>query len=80
MELPAASVAIIGGYAVDRESAGVYEAQVGPGRLHVTVQDGFIAVVNSTSAQKQWCDRLDQAKQSGWAMAHQHPQRLEDRP
>lgn len=58
---------IIGGFRVDGVSNGVYKALPGGQTVNTTVTDGFIAIVRSDWAQAEFCFRVGQARQFGWA-------------
>lgn len=60
-------VAIVGGFRVDGVSGGVYKALPGNQTVNVAVTDGFIAIVRADWANAEFCFRLGQAKQFGWA-------------
>ncbi|GEM_PF-5179085 len=60
-------VAIVGGFRVDGTSGGVYKAFPQGQTVNTTVTDGFIAIVRSDWAQAEFCFRVGQAKQFGWA-------------
>jgi hypothetical protein len=66
-------VAVIGGYVVDGISGGVYKAVAGPASLTVSVTDGFYSIVTKESGQVEFCSRLAQARQHGWAHGTEHP-------
>lgn len=60
-------VLIIGGFAVDGQSGGIYRAIAGPGTVTTRVTDGFIAIVTREWGEREFCFRLSQAVQYGWA-------------
>lgn len=65
--------AIVGGFTVDGTSDGVYRAIQGPGRVNTKVTDGFVEVIRSDWANAQFCERVRQAKNEGWAHQHIRP-------
>jgi hypothetical protein len=67
IELLPDTTAIIGGFTVDGVSNGVYKAQAGPGKLDVTVTDGFVAIIKNEWANAEFCFRVSQAIQYNWA-------------
>jgi hypothetical protein len=73
IQLLPGTVAVIGGFTVDGVTNGVYKAQVGPGTLDTTVTDGFIAITRAEWANAEFCFRIAQAVQFGWAHAHVEP-------
>ena len=67
IQLRDGSVAVIGGFTVDGVSGGVYKA-VGPGgTVDTTVTDGFISIVENIWGNQEFCFRVQQAVQYGWA-------------
>jgi len=64
---------IYGGFTVGNESNGVYGAIKGPKNVTITISDGFISIVTNNWANQEYCFRLSQAKQYGWAHSHLHP-------
>jgi len=60
-------VIVVGGWAINETDGGVYRAIAGPSEVEVTVTDGFGLVIVSEWAQKEFCFRLNQARQFGWA-------------
>lgn len=60
-------VVIVGGWAVNGTDGGVYRAIAGPTEVEVTVTDGFAAVIVAEWAQNEFCFRVSQAEQFGWA-------------
>ena len=64
---------VYGGFTVDAETNGVYGAIQGPSTVTLTVTDGFYSVVKNEWAQQEYCFRLSQAVQYGWAHTHLHP-------
>ena len=73
IELLPNTVAIIGGYEVDGLSGGVYKVLNGPGLIETTVTDGFVSVVQAEWGKEEFCFRIKQAEQFGWAHAHLFP-------
>ncbi len=69
----AGTVLVYGGYTVNGESGGAYGAIAGPTTATITVTDGFYSVVTTEWSQQEYCFRLSQAIQYGWAHAHLHP-------
>lgn len=66
-------VVIIGGWAVDGADGGVYRAIHGPVEASVTVTDGFALIIVEEWAQNEFCFRIDQAEQYGWAHSTEQP-------
>lgn len=64
---------VYGGYRVDGVNGGVYGAIQGPTTVTITVTDGFVSIVTNDWAQQEYCFRLGQALQYGWAHAYLHP-------
>lgn len=60
-------VAIVGGFKVDGISNGVYRAIPGPDTATVEVTDGFALVVVEEVAREEFCFRVGQAVEYGWA-------------
>lgn len=69
-------VLIIGGWKVDDQEQGVYQAVAGPAEISVSVTDGFAIVVAKQWAHQEFCFRVKQAKEYGWA--HEHVRGLPD--
>ena len=67
------STLVYGGYRVNGVDGGVYGAISGPTTVTITVTDGFVSIVTNNWAQQEYCFRLSQAIQYGWAHAHLHP-------
>ncbi len=67
------TTAIVGGFNVDGTSNGVYKAVAGPGTLDTTVTDGFVAITKNEWANTEFCFRIAQAVQFGWAHATETP-------
>lgn len=67
------TVAIVGGFIVDGVSNGVYKAIAGPAKLDTTVTDGFLAITKAEWANAEWCFRIAQAVQYGWAHNIERP-------
>jgi hypothetical protein len=67
------STLVYGGYRVDGVKGGVYGAISGPTTVTITVTDGFVSIVTNNWAQQEYCFRLSQAIQYGWAHDHLHP-------
>jgi len=67
------STLVYGGYRVNGVDGGVYGAISGPTTVTITVTDGFVSIVTNNWAQQEYCFRLSQAIQYGWAHAHLFP-------
>ncbi len=67
------TTAIIGGFVVDGTEGGVYKAVSGPGQLDTTVTDGFVAITKSDWGNAEFCFRIAQAIEFGWAHATEQP-------
>lgn len=75
LEIDEDKVLIVGGWKVDDVSGGVYRAVSGPTAVTLKVTDGFVAIVKAEWAQTEFCFRVAQAREYGWA--HQNIQPLE---
>lgn len=60
-------VAVIGGFTVDGVSGGVYKAIDGPATVTTRVTDGFAAIAVEEVARGEFCFRVGQAVEYGWA-------------
>jgi len=60
-------VLIVGGVCVDGICGGVYKAVDGPKKVTVNVTDGFVLVGHRSWARDEFCFRVDQAIEYGWA-------------
>ena len=67
------TVAIVGGFTVDGISNGVYKAIEGPARLDTTVTNGFLAITIDEWGNGEFCFRIGQAIQFGWAHNTEQP-------
>lgn len=76
LTVPSGSILIVGGFIVDGSSNGVYKAWPGGQEVTVTVTDGFALVITNEWAEAEFCFRVAQAKEFGWA--HEHIQPLEE--
>lgn len=66
-------VMIVGGYTVDGQGGGVYKAYTGGQTVNVTITDGFVSVVLAKWGNNEWCFRIAQAVQYGWAHGTELP-------
>lgn len=67
IQVPTGSVLIVGGYRVDSRGLGIYKAYPGGQTVRVNVTDGFATVVSTEAAPAEFCARVSQARQYGWA-------------
>lgn len=67
IQVPTGSVLIVGGYRVGNQSNGVYRAYTGGQTITLTVTDGFATMVSAEAAPAEFCARVGQARQYGWA-------------
>jgi hypothetical protein len=65
--IPTGSVLIVGGVCVDGLCDGTYKAIAGPKDVSLKVQNGFVLIIESKWAQEEWCFRIGQTVQYGWA-------------
>ena len=65
-------VLIVGGYGLNGVSRGVYRAYPG-GTATIRVFDGFYSLVSAGNANEQWCFRIGQAEDFGWAHQIEEP-------
>lgn len=66
-------ILIVGGFCVDGTCNGVYKAVSADKARTVSVTDGFVLTIEDFWARDEWCFRLGQAQQFGWAHEHVHP-------
>ena len=71
--IPAGSTLIVGGVCVDGLCDGTYKAIAGPKDVSLKVQNGFVLVIESKWAQEEWCFRIGQTVQYGWAHKNLSP-------
>lgn len=71
LDVPEDSVLIAGGVVVNGVTGGVYRAWPGDQEVIVAVTNGFVLVVEEPWAEAEFCFRLSQAEQFGWAHAHE---------
>jgi hypothetical protein len=69
-------VVIVGGFCVDNRCNGVYKAYEGPVTVEVDVTDGFALVAVEEWSAQEFCFRINQARELGWA--HEHVEPLKD--
>jgi len=67
LEASSDEVIILGGWAVDGTDGGVYRAIEGPQKVEVTVTDGFALIIVEEWARDEFCFRVAQAREFGWA-------------
>ena len=72
-QLGADEVLIVGGFAVDGVDGGVYKAWQGSQEVTVSVTDGFALVIADEWARDEFCFRVGQAVQYGWAHKYVEP-------
>lgn len=73
INVPAGTILVYGGFSVNNETNGVYGAIAGPTTVTLMVTDGFYSVVKAEWARQEYCFRLGEATQYGWAHTHLHP-------
>ncbi|MEK7528001.1 MAG: hypothetical protein AAB574_03215 [Patescibacteria group bacterium] len=69
VDVPSDYVGVVGGFAVDNVSDGVYTG-FGPGHYEFVVTDGFSLITTADWGKAEWDFRLAQADQYNWAHTH----------
>lgn len=67
------NVLVVGGFKVDGRDGGVYKAWFGGQTVTVSVTDGFALVIAKEWARDEFCFRVNQAKEFGWAHKYVEP-------
>lgn len=73
LTIPSGWVLIVGGYIVDGVLGGVYKAWDEGQKVTVTVTDGFYRIVPAAEGPGEFCTRLRQAREMGWAHSTAKP-------
>lgn len=74
LSVPSDWVLIVGGYRIEgRKEEGVYKAYGGDQKVTVTVTDGFYRMVPAEAGHSEFCNRVRQARQMGWALSVMEP-------
>ena len=73
IQAPGNAFVIAGGYTVNDKTNGVYQAWKGGDKIRVDVTDGFVLVTTSDWARDEFCFRLGQAVDFGWAHSNELP-------
>lgn len=67
LNVPSDKVLIVGGFCVDGICDGVYRGFRGGQTVTITVADGFYAITQDEWGQQEFCFRLSEAREFGWA-------------